>query len=119
MKVVEKNVIHGMLADELARCEEMLGGIERALSELPKGVLRARNKRYKGKEYRYDYLKYREGSRVINKHVPEEAVEELVGKLELRQKYEKEARSYRGRISYLRRLLRSRGGGSVRDRKDK
>jgi hypothetical protein len=119
MKVVEKNVIHGMLGDELARCEEMLAGIEHSLSELPKGVLRARSKRYKGKEYRYAYLKYREGSRVINKHIPEEAVDELARKLTLRKKYESEARSYRGRIAYLRRLLRSRAGSSVRDRKDK
>jgi hypothetical protein len=107
MKVVEKNVIHGMLGDELVRCEGMFAGIQRSLSGLPKGAMRARSKRYKGKEYRYVYLKYREGSRVINKHVPEGAVEELARKLELRKKYESEARSYRGRISYLRKLLRS------------
>jgi hypothetical protein len=106
MKVVEKDkVISGMLGDELKRCQEMLGSLEKSVSELPKGVISERIKRYKDKEYVYYYLKYRVGDKVINKHIPKKEVEGLLKKLALRKKYEKEIVSYKKKIAYLNKIL--------------
>ncbi len=72
---------------------------------MPRGSLSVRKKRYKDREYSYHSLKYREGSKVISRHVAAGAVEELAGKLELRRRYEKELRVLRKRIAYLEKLL--------------
>ena len=118
MKVVEKDkVISGMLSDELKRCQEMLDSLEKFLSGLPKGVVSERKKRYKDREYSYFYLKYREGEKVINKHIPNKDVQELLKKLDLRKKYEKEVRSYKKKIEYLSRILAGgKRGGHAEDR---
>ncbi len=110
MPVVEKDaVVRGMLDDELSRCDEALAAIHRALSGLPKGSLSVRKKVHNDKEYRYHYLKFREGNKVLNQHVAEEKVDELQNKIALRKKYEQEAKVYRKRISYLKKLLKTRG----------
>lgn len=119
MKVVESDkVISGMLRDELKRCYELLEGLEKDMSLLPKGVLSERKKRYKDREYSYLSLKFREGNRVINRHIPKEEEEEegLRGQLARRKKYEKEIRGYRKKIEYLNRLLSGgkRGKTSLR-----
>lgn len=106
MKVVEiDKVISGMLRDELKRCYELLEGLEKDMSDLPKGVLSKRKKRYKDKEYSYLSLKFRKGGRIINKHIPKEEEEGLRGQLARRKKYEKEISGYRKKIEYLNRLL--------------
>jgi hypothetical protein len=106
MKVVEKDkVISGMLQDELKRCEEMFNSLEKSLSKLPKGVISKRKKRYKNKEYFYFSLKYRDNEKVINKHIPNKEVQEILKKLELRKKYEKEIQSYKKKIAYLNKIL--------------
>jgi hypothetical protein len=106
MKVVEKDkVISGMLRDELKRCKDMFDSLQKSVSELPKGVINERKKRYKNKVYIYYYLKYREGEKVFNKHIPNNQVQELSKKLELRKKYEKEIQSYKRRISYLNKII--------------
>jgi hypothetical protein len=106
MKVVEKDkVISGMLRDELKRCQEMVDSLEQSMAPLPKGSISRRSKRYKGKEYSYYYLKYREGDKVINKHIPKGEIDDLRDKLKLRKKYEREMRSYRAKIAYLHRML--------------
>ncbi len=71
MKVVENNAIVGaLLRDELERCLEVLNGIRKAISGLPKGAISQREKRYRHKVYSYHYLKYRDGEKIIGKHVP-------------------------------------------------
>jgi Mg2+ and Co2+ transporter CorA len=108
MKVVEKDrVISGMLQDELNRCLEMLDSIEKALSKLPKGVLSSRKKQYKKKVYSYYYLKYRDGEKVVNKHISNEKVQMLVEKLEKRKKYIKELKSYEKKVAYLQKVLKT------------
>jgi hypothetical protein len=65
--VVEKGkVVGGMLRDELKRCREMLDGLRKAASGLPKGVISEREKHYKNKVYSYYYLKHRHGEKVIS-----------------------------------------------------
>jgi len=106
MKVVEKDkVISGMLSDELRRCQEMLDNLQKSLSALPKGALNKRKKRYKDREYSYYYLKYRDGGKVINKHISNKKVKEILENLKLRKKYEKEIQSYKKKIAYLNKLM--------------
>ncbi|HYA12234.1 MAG TPA: hypothetical protein VEF37_04565 [Thermodesulfovibrionales bacterium] len=108
MKVVEKDkVISGMLRDELKRCQEMLESLEKSISGLPKGAMSERKKRYMNKVYSYYYLKYREGEKVISKHIPNREVQEILKKLALRKKYEKEMQSYEKKIAYLNKILRA------------
>jgi hypothetical protein len=106
MKVVEKDrVISGMLRDELKRCQEMLDSLEKSVSELPKGTISERKKCYKDKVYSYYYLKYREGEKVISKHVPNREVQQILKKLAMRRRYEKEIKSYGKKIAYLNKIL--------------
>jgi hypothetical protein len=110
MNVEEKDaVVSGMLHDELSRCNEALVSIRKALSGLPRGSLSVRKRFYKDREYEYHYLKFREGSRVVNQHVAEDKLKELQNRLALRKKYEKEAQVYKRRISYLKKLLKAKG----------
>ncbi|MFH1147223.1 MAG: hypothetical protein V1736_05895, partial [Pseudomonadota bacterium] len=81
--------------------------LEKSVSELPKGVLNERKKRYKSKVYSYYYLKYRDGNKVINKHVPNESVPEMRNTLAQRKKIEREIQSYKKRIDYLGKILGS------------
>lgn len=107
MKVVEKDkVISGMLHDELKRCQEMLDGLKKSVSKLPKGVISKRKKRYKDRVYSYYYLKYRDGKKVVNKHISKEEIQEISKKLEQRKKHEKEMQLYKKRIDYLNRIIR-------------
>jgi len=120
MKVVEKDkVISGMLQDEMKRCQEMLNNLEKSLSELPRGVINEREKRYKDKVYSYYYLKYREGEKVYNKHISKNKLQELSKKLELRKKYEKEIKAYKNKIAYLNKIVgrQERLGNAGRDQK--
>lgn len=106
MKVAEKDrVISGVLSDELKRCQEMLNSLEKSVSELPKGVINERKKRYKDKVYSYYSLKYRVGEKVVSKHISNKDVQEILKKLELRKKYEKEIQSYKKKIAYLNKIL--------------
>lgn len=113
MKVVEKDkVISGMLQDELKRCQEMLVSLEKSVSVLPKGVINERKKQYKNKVYSYYYLKYREGEKVFNKHIVKNELQNILKKLEMRKKYEKEIKLYKKKIAYLNKIT-SAGKGRV------
>ncbi len=111
MKVVEKDkVISGMLRDELKRCREVLASLQKSAASLPKGVLNERKKRYKEKAYSYFSLKYRDGEKVVNKHIPNDEAPALLKKLEQRRKLEKEARAYKKKIVYLMKILKAGKG---------
>ena len=111
MKVVENDkVISGMLRDEFKRCREMLASLQNSLEGLPKGVLGERKKRYKNKAYSYYSLKYRDGKRVVNKHIPNDEAPALLKKLEQRKKIEKEAQAYKKKIEYLSKILKTGKG---------
>jgi hypothetical protein len=86
-------VISGMLQDERKRCEEMLDGLEKSISGLPKGAINQRKKRYKSKGYSYYCLKYRDDEKVISKHMHNREVQEILEKLAMKKKYEKEIQS--------------------------
>ncbi|HUJ18680.1 MAG TPA: hypothetical protein VL197_11890 [Nitrospirota bacterium] len=108
MNVVEKDkVISGMLQDELMRCREMLAGLQKSAASLPKGVLQRRKKRYKNKSYSYYALKFRDGEKVVNQHIPSDQVPVLLKKLEHRKKIDKESRAYQNKIAYLSKILKA------------
>jgi hypothetical protein len=106
MKVVEKDrIVSGMLNDEYNRCLEMVAELERAASMLPKGSLQQRKKHYKGSEYYYYFLKYREGGQSISKHVAEKDVEAVKEGVALRKKYEQQIKGFKSRMAYLNQIL--------------
>lgn len=111
MKVVEKDkVISGMLRDELKRCQEMLAGLQKSVAALPKGVLNVRKKSYKEKAYSYYSLKYRDGEKVVNKHIPNADAPALSEKIKQRRKIEKEMMSYKKKIAYVSKILKTGKG---------
>lgn len=106
MKVVEKDrIISGMLRDEYQRCQEMVGELEHAASALPKGSLQQRKKRHKGNEYSYHFLKYRDGSQSVSKHVAEKDVESVKEGVVLRKKYDQQIKGFKSRMAYLKKIL--------------
>jgi hypothetical protein len=106
MKVVENdNLVRQMLREELKRCINMSASLVKMLAGLPKGSLHVRHKRYKGKKYKYHYLKYREGGKSISKHISDSDLEKLSKQLAERKKYMKELVSYKERIKYLEKIL--------------
>ncbi len=108
MGVVQKDkVVHGMLQDELERCEGLSSSLEAAISQLPKGSIHKRKILF-GKKYRaYHYLKLRDGARSVYKHVPERLVQELASQIQERRKMEGNLRQIRSRIKYLNKLLKT------------
>jgi hypothetical protein len=110
MNVAEKDeVISGMLQDEMERCIEAVNGLKQSASGLPRGVINLRKRLYKDKEYHYHCLIFRDGKKVINKHIPKNHLGDVAKALELRGKYEDEIRSYKSRIKYLHKLMRVGG----------
>lgn len=106
MKVVENdNLVRQMLWEELKRCMKISASFVKMLAGLPKGSLRVRHKRYKGKKYKYHYLKYREGGKSISKHISDSDLEKLSRQLDERKKYMKELAPYKERIKYLDKIL--------------
>jgi hypothetical protein len=107
MTVVEKDgVIEGMLKEELERNKSSLKAVLSILEKLPKGSVHIREKKYNKKVYSYCYLKYRDNGKNINKHIPDNKVEELLRDLENYQKYAQEARICENRIKYLENILK-------------
>lgn len=104
--MVEKDrIISGMLRDEYQRCQEMVSELERAVSALPKGSLQQRQKSYKENEYSYYFLKYRDGSRSVCKHVAEKDVEAVREAIVRRKKYEQQIKGFKSRMAYLKKIL--------------
>ena len=107
MRVVEKdNVIRGLLEEEYKRCKEVLAALAAKAAQYPKGSLHVRKKRYKDKEYAYQCLVARVDGRVINRHVQEAEVAEVMKLLELRNRCMQEMLVYKRRMAYLEKLLK-------------
>ena len=111
MSVVQKDkVVHGMLQDELERCEGLSASLEEAISRLPKGSLHVRKVPSGKKHLLYHYLKFRDGDKSVYKHVPKRQLNELSARIEERRKLEGELRQIKTRIKYLRKLLNTGAG---------
>jgi hypothetical protein len=107
MTVVEKDRhIHGMLQEELERCRGMVISLKKELSNLPKGSVHRRERRYKKKKYIYHYLKYRQSGKSISKHISQKELEGVIQKLQDRKGFEKELNLYMARMKYLKKILK-------------
>ena len=110
MSVVKKDkVVHGMLQEELERCERLISSLVAAIAELPKGSLHQRKIRHKNKVYSYHFCKFRDGAKSVYKQVPKNQVESLSEQIEARRKKEKNLKALNERVKYLRKLLKSGG----------
>ena len=106
MFVVEKDkVISGMLEGELIRCEDMLERLNKAVSNMQKGSINKRIKKYKDKKYVYYYLKYRIGIKSYSKHISLNELDSIKEMIEKRKKYMDEIKIYKNRAMYLRRII--------------
>ena len=107
MKQVEKDrLVQGVLVDELRRSQEMVRLLEAEATDLPRGSLHLRRKKYKERHYEYHYLKYWENGRSVSAHVPRADLGRIKEDLEHRKAYEREIMEYRSRIRYLERILK-------------
>ena len=109
MKVVKKKdkIVHGLLEDELKRCEDMAASLSDAIKALPKGSLHQRRVAYKSKVQIYKYLKYRENGKSVYQHIRKAEEEIVEKKVSERQRKEKSLKSFRDRIQYLHKLMRA------------
>jgi hypothetical protein len=108
MKVAEKDsAVLGILEEEYRRCCDVIAALLKKMEKYPKGSLHVRCKKYNGKEYLYHSLVSRDGSHVINRHVPADELPELQSIIEQRDKCKKEMQSYRKRMLYLEKLLKN------------
>ena len=109
MKVVKKKdkIVHGLLEDELKRCEDMAASLSDAIKALPKGSLHQRRVAYKNKVQIYKYLKYRENGKSVYQHIRKAEEEIVEKKVSERQRKEKSLKSFRDRIQYLHNLMRA------------
>jgi hypothetical protein len=108
MSVVQKDrVVHGMLQDELERCEGLSKSLDAAISHLPKGSLHVRKIPSGKKCLQYYYLKFRDGHKSVYKHVPKGLQPELSAGIEERRKLQGQLHQLNARIRYLRKLLKT------------
>lgn len=114
MKVAENDgAVLGILEEEYRRCCDVVAALRKKMEQYPKGSLNVRRKQYNGKEYLYHSLVSRDGSRVVNRHVPAGELPELQNRIEQREKCKKEIQAYRQRMSYLEKLLKIPKSGGV------
>lgn len=111
MSVVQKDkVVHGMLQDELERCEGLSKSLVEAISRLPKGSIHVRKVPSGKKHLMYHYLKFRDGGKSVYKHVPKQLQPELSAGIEERRKLQGQLHQLNARIRYLRKLLNTGTG---------
>lgn len=102
MKVAEKDVvILGILEEEYGRCREVIGALQAKAKSCPRGALNVRKKQIKDKEYSYHYLVWREGKKIVNRHISERDLPGLQKQLEEREKLRKEIQLFKKRLNYL------------------
>jgi len=102
---VEDEGIKGMLRDEYNRCLELMEQIKQVMSNYPKGQLVVKKVRSKGQVYEYHHLQWREGKKVLSRHVPEREMPELKKKIEQREAYRSNYLKIEKRLEYLAPLL--------------
>jgi hypothetical protein len=102
---VEDEGIKGMLRDEYNRCLELMEQIKQVMSNYPQGRLVVKKVRSKGHVYEYHHLQWREGKKVLSRHVPGREIPELKKKIEQREAYRSNYLKIEKRLAYLAPLL--------------
>lgn len=102
---VEDEGIKGMLRDEYNRCLELMDQVQVAISSYPRGRLVVKKVKASGRVYEYHHLQWREGDKVLSRHVPEKEIPEIQKKIEQREAYRSNCLKLEKRLEYLAPLL--------------
>jgi len=97
--------IKGMLRDEFSRCQELMEQVRQAISAYPKGSLVVKRIKAKGHVYEYLHLQWREGSKVISRHINKKEVPDLKKQIEQREAYRNNCAILEKRLEYLAPLI--------------
>ncbi|MBJ6800426.1 hypothetical protein [Geomonas propionica] len=101
----EDEGIKGMLRDEFNRCHELIEQIKQVLSAYPKGCLVVKRIKVRGRVYEYLHLQWREGDKVVSRHVNVKEVPDLKKQLEQREAYRNNCVVLEKRLKYLAPLI--------------
>lgn len=102
---VEDESIKGMLRDEFNRCQELMEQVRQAISAYPKGCLVVKRIKAKGRVYEYLHLQWREGAKVISRHISGKEVPNLKKQIEQREAYRNNCAILEKRLEYLAPLI--------------
>lgn len=102
---VEDEGIKGMLRDEYNRCLELMEQVERSMSDYPRGRLVVKKVKGKRQVYEYYHLQWREGKKVLSRHIPNKELPELIKKIEQREAYRNNCIKLKKRLEYLAPLI--------------
>lgn len=101
----EDEAIKGMLRDEYNRCLELMEQVKQSMGSYPRGRLVVKKVKAKGRVYEYHHLQWREGEKVLSRHVPEKEIPELQKKIEQREAYRSNCLKLEKRLDYLAPLI--------------
>ena len=101
----EDEGIKGMLRDEFNRCLELMEQVKQSMDSYPRGRVVVKKVKAKGRIYEYHHLQWREGEKILSRHVPEKEVPELQKKIEQREAYRSNCLKLERRLEYLAPLI--------------
>lgn len=101
----EDEGIQGMLRDEFNRCLELMNQVKQSMDSYPRGRLVVKKVKAKERVYEYHHLQWREGKKVLSRHIPEKEVPELQKKIEQREAYRSNCLKIEKRLEYLAPLI--------------
>jgi hypothetical protein len=101
----EDEAIKGMLRDEYNRCKELMEQVKQSMGSYPRGRLVVKKVKAKGRVYEYHHLQWREGKKVLSRHVPEKEIPALLEKIEQREAYRSNCLKLEKRLEYLAPLI--------------
>lgn len=101
----EDEAIKGMLRDEYNRCLELMEQVKQSMGSYPRGRLVVKKVKAKGRVYEYHHLQWREGEKVLSRHVPGKEIPELQKKIEQREAYRSNCLKLEKRLEYLAPLI--------------
>lgn len=102
---IEDDGIKGILRDEYNRCLELLDQVRRAMTNYPHGKLVVKKVKVKERIYEYYHLQWREGARVLSRHVPKREIPEFQKMIEEREAYRSNYLKLEKRLEYLAPLI--------------
>lgn len=97
--------VFNMLKSERNRCVELAESLRREIDRLPKGSLGERKVKSGAKGYIYPCLRYRDGKKVVYKHLSRQRAEELKPVLARRKKLESSLKANNKRIATIDSIL--------------
>ena len=101
----EDEGIKCMLRDEYDRCLELMGQVKLSMGSYPKGRLVVKKVKAKGRVYEYQHLQWREGEKILSRHIPKREIPELKKKIEQREANRSNCLKLEKRLEYLAPLI--------------